>query len=503
MNREQELKDRRETIEAGVVLILLSILMFLYMGKSGVLNSGYHLIDDHELITIKDQIDNNGFYSALTTRMAFDISYRFRPTYWLVRMIQIALMGTNFTLWHFFYTVLSIITLFTSYLFARRMQCPVLISLLFVYSLIYGQQMAIVWRLGPQENIGLLLLMTTLLFLKRYSKRGEKKYLFVLFCLISLLGGAKESFLVLLPLLPFFLFYFCKQTEEISDQFGVLVFIKKYFVLCLFIFTVFLVAVFILVNVSGVNKISYAGIDTSYTLHDYYLIFKNFYSYALHSYFQSFIIFFVILGVSIIYILIRKTEVVQWKTVIFDSIFFSFVFIYIVFTQMIVHAKSGIFERYYIPITFGFSFLIIIGGYSLYKQLFQIEWMRIIPYLISFLLVIILSKGYNAFNDAKNYALDGYYTAEFMEKIGQYSEIHPSIMININEELNMSTAVYLREYYGISNFYTTDEEKAAQIYVDKLDIPSDFMEMSNIIGENYTKYEYGLYRVWISRELEY
>ena len=45
-----------------LIFIFLSIVIFLYMDKSGVLQSGYHLIDDHEIIFLRNQIETQGFF---------------------------------------------------------------------------------------------------------------------------------------------------------------------------------------------------------------------------------------------------------------------------------------------------------------------------------------------------------------------------------------------------------------------------------------------------------
>lgn len=177
--------------EYAIALIGFSSLIFIFMASAGVLNSGYHFVDDHEICRVHSQLDNSGLFATIVNQIKADLAIRFRPTYWLIRILQVWLLGTNFMLWHIMQTVLIILSMFFSYVFVRKMRIPSWMACIFVAVIFIGRQSEVLWRLGPQENLGVLFLMLTLLSLLHYLK--NKRTLIISIPLMFLLGGVKEQ----------------------------------------------------------------------------------------------------------------------------------------------------------------------------------------------------------------------------------------------------------------------------------------------------------------------
>lgn len=246
----------------ALLVIMTAIIVFEY--RSGILGCGYHFVDDHEIFALNAKFGEKGLIQTLIDSIIGDFSIRFRPTYQLIRTLEAFICGTSLLAWHLFHMLLMISTFFLTYVFARTMNCSILSSLLFTLVSLVGQQSSVIWRLGPQEGIGILLLMLTLLSLIRYSTKSTTGNLILSIVATVLLGGIKESFLLLLPILPVFLIFLdlknAKEGFHINAVTKAFVRRKAYVVAT---FAVGLVDLSIILFYVGTCSIGYAGIDSS------------------------------------------------------------------------------------------------------------------------------------------------------------------------------------------------------------------------------------------------
>lgn len=107
-----------------IAFVWIGLTMFLYMNITGILDSGYHLIDDHEIYEIKADFLQIGFWGTMIKWLKADLNIRFRFTYFLFRIAECYFLGDCFKLWHIVQGAISVLSLFTAYFFARRMQTP-------------------------------------------------------------------------------------------------------------------------------------------------------------------------------------------------------------------------------------------------------------------------------------------------------------------------------------------------------------------------------------------
>lgn len=211
--------DNPSIKEYSIIFTVFTIILFVFMWKTGVLNSGYHFVDDHEVYVIGRDFSKFGFWKTMQKWLLNDMHIRFRFTYQLLRVIECFLVGDNFFVWHILQTFISVLSLFLSYVFARKMQCTVWMAYIFsTIIFIGGGQSDVFWRLGPQENWGILILMLTLICLYKYAEVDKVGNLVKTILMTILLGGIKESFLLILPLLPIWFVYWQirKRNETIS-----------------------------------------------------------------------------------------------------------------------------------------------------------------------------------------------------------------------------------------------------------------------------------------------
>ncbi len=191
------------TYEYIIALAVACTLSISFAYFTGILGSGFHLVDDYEALAIEDNINAFGLWGALSMRLSADLHGRFRPTYCVIRVLQTYIFRSDYPAWHMMYAVMTALVLYLAYIYARTRGTHVWMAYVAAVAIyIGGGQSSVMWRLGPQEGLGLLIFMVTLMCLMWYRNHRSLIVLIVLSILTILLGGAKEAFLVLLPCLP-------------------------------------------------------------------------------------------------------------------------------------------------------------------------------------------------------------------------------------------------------------------------------------------------------------
>ena len=83
----------QKDIFAVSIFFLFWFGLFFY---SGTFTSGYHFIDDQDIISLNAKINNTSFLYTAKNYITFDLNWRFRPFWSLHRVAEIKLFGTNF-----------------------------------------------------------------------------------------------------------------------------------------------------------------------------------------------------------------------------------------------------------------------------------------------------------------------------------------------------------------------------------------------------------------------
>lgn len=172
---------------------------------SGAVTSGYHFIDDHEIIRFSQELSdpNSGLLDVIKTRLSSDLSVRFRPLYYIHRIVITAVLGINFLAWQLYVLFLSTFCCYFFYLFCKKSDFSTAESILFSILIFAGEQSEIWWRLGPAETIGIFLLSVSMLCMAKSVLHEDKRpffeFFFILFALLASL--CKESFILILPAL--------------------------------------------------------------------------------------------------------------------------------------------------------------------------------------------------------------------------------------------------------------------------------------------------------------
>ncbi len=491
------------------------VLMLLFAGMTGILGSEYHFVDDHELLDIKNSFLVRGFWGTLGKFIRNDLTIRFRPTYYLIRVIQTWLFRDNFFAWHVMYAVIAAFCFELPYAYARSGGCPMWLSYVFSMMIyVGGGQSPALWRLGPQEAFGMILLLLVILLLRSYFQQGGALRLVGFLLAMILLAGVKESFLIFLPFLPVILIKWEIERREAVSLTDLTTAVKRYAVPTTAVFAIFIIAIYIILFRVGTNEIGYAGIDSSYAIMDYLIGICRIVIGSLRPY---------VFAWAAGNLLIIAILWVNWQNIApvvrFSAITDTIVCDTLMCMQMILYAKSGMIERYLLPATFLVGVLWFITIYRLYMteqlkkdipvysalsiaiaviMIFNVNDVKRIPYVYT---------GRNDQQMALNYARDGAATTEMLNKVGELAGKEDIIVADVIYEADISAAVYLKDRFGLDKVCAYGEYGSAE------EIPVDMKNVKFFIGypdvletriaeygmrrEDFTEYRYFIYALWV------
>lgn len=420
----------------GIGVLLIGGILY----KSGALKSGYHFVDDHEIVRLEMSIDNGAkLGETIGAWIRNDIHWRFRPFYWVERVTGGYLFGTDMFLWNLYTALKGVLAFLFLYYVARKLRHNPIVSLLFPCIIIFGAQFTPWYRSANQENTGLLLMAVELwLIAQQYAKKKFKSRIYhILIVLFAILCGlTKESFAMCIPAfiaLRYWLEY-CAYSES-SENVKFIEIMKNnvwlYIALLIVGVTDFLCIMFL----SGVDNVSYAGFQQGVPLRDYVMGIVN----SL----TVFLKWYTLFGVMILFVLLMCYQMLE-RAYRRQYIGFALIGVYIMTVQLVGHAKSLLANRYIIPFIVGYAFVFVLLGYDLFrKRVFQ---RRVYVAMLLLLLGLELPVAYEK---AKEWAWDGRMTALYFQCILDNTTAGDNILSCFTDnELNLSTDVWLSAHNG-------------------------------------------------------
>lgn len=486
-------------IEYLVVLFFFVAGNVIFMHHFGVLDSGYHLIDDHEIYSFRSHIEDYGFWGNLKFLLSEDLVMRFRPAYIFFRTLFICLVKDNFFIWHLVFSVLSGVNFSLLYVASREFGCGICVSYIFsIITFIGGGQSALLYRLGPQEAIALVLLLMWLVILLWYKKRNSKLCIFLLLFLEILIAGFKESFLALIPIFPILGTYLLAADKNLPFSFkGYLNVLKEQKVLLGGSVLIFSLGAAFTVFYTGVGGIDYAGLATEYGLSEWMMAFQKIATGRLLPYllFAAFAIVSVVL-----YLLIYHKSKGTWAEY---GICFV-IFFYSIATQFIIYAKSEMYERYLIPSVL----IILLWGMPAAFHFFDNSRVKVIYSFICIAFGIFMMFRVDDQNRIITYAEDGKNTNALFAEIGELESKYGEdmhVILDVGYEANYSIITFLSSNYQMNNIHLRTEDECEQMQDSDLVITSSVNEsdiFTTLLEEsNYEKHSFGDYNLFINSAL--
>jgi hypothetical protein len=414
------MKDKKDKIV--IISIILSVFLFLFI--SGTINSGYHFVDDHEVIKIKSDLKTSSFIAVTRNWVKADlnINSRFRPLYYIHRVIETRLLGSDFFLWSLYSGILCCLALIFFYLGIRKLNYGLVESITFLIIIFIGHQSSVWWRLGYGESLGMVFLGLSFYYMsKSLNKRNYKVYnlLFIFFLILSSL--TKESFLIIIPAFIIFKIWNEKTCIWSSLKVSILKNLILLVPLVIFIFELF----FIKYHVGT----TYSGLNTKISNNITSLLFNSL--RFVKTYLNLLVVGLIIL---IVCGYIKKLPI-RFNLL---ALVFS---ILIIVPNLFLYSKSGLVERYLLPSTFGLGILVmtIIGGIE--KDPPWFKKMTLIFILISFLPFIA-----NSYSDAKEFSEEGRSTNKLLSAISTNFVSGAPVMVIVDPVELYEKSVSLKTY---------------------------------------------------------
>ncbi|MCD4768767.1 MAG: hypothetical protein K8R35_01195 [Bacteroidales bacterium] len=410
--------------------ILFSSIVLVFLSLNGTLNSGYHLVDDHEIICIHNELQTDSFITVLKRWVNNDLKNRFRPLYYTHKVITTGFFGTNFLAISIYTGILGTITFLSLFLGLKRLNFNFLECIIFIIITFFGPQFSIWWRLGPNETLGITLLSISFLFMSKCIKRKYyflNDVLFVLFLILSTL--CKESFLIVVP--GFILFKFVY--EKVSLKISLIESLRRN-VLSFIPLAIIIIEVYIILRYVGLDKTEYAGID----LHIKDTM-NGIINILLINLKEPYLLIF---EWAIIIILLQKLifNNPRFKQLILPLIFS----ILIVTPNLILYAKSGMWERYFLPSSFGLAFLLI----SIIKEYGHgLKLIKIIMLIIVLNEYIPITKS--MILDAQSYASEGRMVNSLVSSTLGHHTDKSKALIAVDPVKHYEKSYALKVYFGI------------------------------------------------------
>jgi hypothetical protein len=442
------MEDKRDKI--AIVSVIVSVLLFLLI--TGTLTSGYHFVDDHEIIRMKNDLKSASLNNVTKAWVKEDlfVNTRFRPLYYIHRVIEARVMGSDFTLWSVYNGFLYCLALVFLYLGTRRLKFTVGESVVILIITFIGPQCSILWRLGPGESLGMVFLGLAFYFMTA-SLTGKnflvKNLLFILFLILSSL--TKESLLIIVPSMVIFKIW----NEKL--YFGTT--LKESIIKNLLLILPLLVVAAEVYYIKKYVGIGYSGLDGK--LSESIL---GIFSTALHfikTYLNLVIVALILLFSALFFK--KKLPGINLPAIVF--------FILIIVPNMILYAKSGLVERYLLPSSLGLGFLVATLIRNIKEDQGWLKRAAMLLVIVSFLPYLVTS-----FNDARKFAKEGALTKKLFSAISSENVKGSQVMVVVDPvdsyEISVSLKTYLHyesdiDLFGYC-FIKKDFNESEQGYVD-------------------------------------
>lgn len=346
------------TCHENLCMMLLFVLLWsVVLAASGSLFSGYHLADDHEILTIQEDLlkrPSGGVFSKWFWH-DFDSMHRFRPFYFAHRIFLTRLLGTNFTAWFFYTGILAVSATFLLYYGGRLTGFSVCESALFALLTLLGRQAVVWWSLGPNESIAMLLLSASwvCMLLAIRSPRSGASFRSVMVVTAVLAALSKENFVLLFPALIFLMAWTYRTEKKTTWSRSWTSNAPTAFVL-LFFMALDLFIIGRSIGVDGYGRHG-GGIDRSSLL----TLFQTALDVTLS--FSTIGAGWIILFISLAFMVLfwhrySRKNIESLRTNVVPSLI---LFGLITVPQFMIYARCGIHGRYILPIVLGYAGLLV------------------------------------------------------------------------------------------------------------------------------------------------
>lgn len=424
---------------------LAAIVLFwgVVLVGSGALFAGFHFIDDHEQMRMESDLRAPGasLGQVVQTWVARDLKVRFRPLYYVHRVLLVKLIGTNWVLWELHQALLAVLTSLLLFAFCRRMGWAWTESILFPLLALVGPQAAIYWRLGPQEALGMLFLAAALYGMARAETAPRRRAGYEALGLIAaaLAALCKESFILVLPALAFWRVWLAEAAEppDASPPLGWWGALRRARLSVAVLLLVCAGGLFVVVSRVGTENTGYAGVEGTGPGGALLCLWRGFSHYELYT---------LALGLAALF----AANFAARRRVGPSLIPALALFLLLLLPQGMLYAKSGIYERYHLPAAVGLAFFL---GWVYRALRRRNSWLA-----LAFLVVLLANAGWHArreFRHAQEWRAAGRSIQAFLTALERLSDERSTLLVVADPAFNNEEALSLKSYLSAKGIRRT------------------------------------------------
>ncbi|MBW4550908.1 MAG: glycosyltransferase family 39 protein [Aphanocapsa sp. GSE-SYN-MK-11-07L] len=477
------------------VLIGIVIFWLLLFLSTGSLWSGFHFIDDHEIVMINHDLmtANLNLLEVIGKWIHYDYNHaRFRPLYYLHRVIATDIFGLNWFLWYLQNAFLAIITTWLLYKSARVIEFTVQESLFLASLTLLGEPAIIWWRLGTPETIAIPLLAIALLCAalaaKSQTTRWQYDSLFVIFACLTAL--CKEAMILFLPAVGLIRIWL----ESYFNPTSIRQSIKSCLLSILGLTVIFGSAIFYIWRVIGLGGTGYAGVgQDSLNLEKIWT--------ACLSLFEAGYLWIPVSILSLTSLLAIKDQ--QFNFNRFKSLISVVIIFFVaIIPQVFLYAKSGLIGHYFLPAVWACALL------TVYTLRWHRDYSRWGGRVFSFAIVLIIGISMvTTWKACLVFAQDGHRTQALLNQLQRCTIPNQPILVVANPRVNFELSNSLKRYltyaaqrdqlflatYGIENAHffsdSYQDEEAGLKFLDPKTVDSFYKDQTvkNIKNKNQIK----------------
>ena len=460
--------DRRR--EAVLVWEFFAALVFGVVIFTGTLTSGFHLVDDWEFAKYVDwmKLDGYSLWDCLREAVGFDLTLRFRPLYYINRVLMAYVFGINLTAMSVVKAAEIVAALAALYYCARQMKCHVVHAALFALTVMVGYQSAVWWKLGPQESYDIMVFAAGFYFLLKWLSTDNRRYAVVSVGAFFLMSVYKEPFILLLPFVGLYVLYDGMQGKRVTIP-HLWEVIRRRFPYLLAIGIIFTVEMFLILFVIGTNNYSYVGLDESVTLDQYVQVWRA----AAGNQLKWYVRFGVLMGL-ILLTYWEHLKKLGWEMLLAAAI---------IVPQCVTYSKTALEERYILPWVLGYAFFFVIVG----CRFRPLSGKRRIAYMLC-LLLMLAAHGRVTLREAQYFTYRGESIRTMLETTlalvqGTDKKVLSCFAPNFEGNRTMYHWFRLHGYDEVF-YWEEDENKINRSYGPREDEQADFADINVIVMYN-------------------
>lgn len=445
------MRNKKLFMKDFFVFIIFFLFWFGLFYFTGHLDSDYHLIDDHQVITLNERLETYSLPHVIKEYSELDGKSRFRFLFPVQRVVMTKILGTNFKLWSLYIALLGVFTSFFLYKFCRITGFTAVQSFIFSLLTLTGVQAAAWYQPADAENLGMFFLSLTLLFAAKsiFTDKRNSLYKLCLAASMILMSLSKESFILMIPAVLFLYIWLYDKKYNLGLIEAVKV--NKYLVsIPVFIMSGLLIYIIFFV---GIDPTGQTGIDSRI----FSLLFIREFIFTMRHY----TIFLIILFGMLILLDHDAKDTKNFKTIfpgklLKDFLNVTILFLLIIIPQYILYYKSGMRDRYFLPFVVGFSFFTI----YLLKLIFDSQNItRFVKYLhfSMILFLLIFEIRFNTIDYIVKFAADSKSSVKMLDSIISNTGKDASILAVIDPvsgyEQGRSFMIYLNNIAEMDKVY--------------------------------------------------